>query len=258
MSLISSFRSSCSPPPPPSSFLYQPLTLPLSSLPPSLPPARSSPSHLLSAFILKHPTKPIAYASAECIKSDGTVSTLKVAEDGTLTTLSTHGAGGKSTCYLTLMPGGKHLLVVNYWDAKLALLPLDAEGVISGDATQVVMQPGAEYVDKVGMIALSLYIDQLIYAFGCCVLLVCFIPFSFPHFISLSLSLLSLIDSSSHAQTPLALSRILTHSHSQSHNHESQSQSQSHPHNHPHTLIIMITPSLPLRPPFLLDKPRSG
>jgi len=100
------------------------------------------------AFILKHPTKPIAYASAECIKSDGTVSTLKVAEDGTLTTLSTHGAGGKSTCYLTLMPGGKHLLVVNYWDAKLALLPLDAEGVISGDATQVVMQPGAEYVDK--------------------------------------------------------------------------------------------------------------
>lgn len=100
------------------------------------------------AFILKHPTKPVAYASAECIKSDGTVSTLKVAEDGTLTNISTHGAGGKSTCYLTLMPGGKHLLAVNYWDAKLALLPLDAEGVITGEPTQVIMQPGAEYCEK--------------------------------------------------------------------------------------------------------------
>ena len=47
------------------------------------------------------------------------------------------------------MPGGKHLLAVNYWDAKLALLPLDAEGVITGEPTQVIMQPGAEYCEKV-------------------------------------------------------------------------------------------------------------
>ena len=57
------------------------------------------------AFILKHPTKPIAYASSECILTDGSVTTMRVREDGSFTPVSTHGAGGKSTCYLTLMPG---------------------------------------------------------------------------------------------------------------------------------------------------------
>jgi 6-phosphogluconolactonase (cycloisomerase 2 family) len=82
------------------------------------------------AFILKHPSLPIAYTSSECILTDGTVTTLRVEEDGTFTPVSTHGAGGKSTCYLTLMPGEKHLMATNYWDAKLALLPLAEDGTV--------------------------------------------------------------------------------------------------------------------------------
>lgn len=112
------------------------------------------------AFILKHPTKDIIYASTECINTCGEVITLEIAHDGSLRELTRQSAGGRSTCYLTLCPekqggdGGAResittLGCVNYWDAIVSLLPVDpATGVVSGPVIDQHMQPGANYVFK--------------------------------------------------------------------------------------------------------------
>jgi hypothetical protein len=39
-------------------------------------------------------------------------------------------------------------VAVNYWDAKLAVLALDTDGAVAGEAVQVTMQAGAEYCDE--------------------------------------------------------------------------------------------------------------
>ena len=115
------------------------------------------------AFILKHPTKDIIYASTECINDCGEVITLQVnTHDGSLRELGRQSAGGRSTCYLTLCPekrsgGGRGdteesitaMGCVNYWDAIVSLLPVDpATGVVSGPVIDQHMQPAANYVFK--------------------------------------------------------------------------------------------------------------
>lgn len=100
------------------------------------------------AFLLQHPTKPIIWASTEQIAENGEVLTLKMEAGGKLSQVSSFSAGGKSTCYLTLMPDQEHLVAVNYWDAKLAVMPLDADGGVAGEAMQVTMQAGAEYCEE--------------------------------------------------------------------------------------------------------------
>lgn len=97
------------------------------------------------AFLLKHPTKPILWASTECIETDGDIITLAMKHSGELQPIATQTSGGKSTCYLTLAEDGSHMLAVSYWDAKLAVLPLNHDGTV-GAASSVTMQPGAEYV----------------------------------------------------------------------------------------------------------------
>lgn len=54
---------------------------------------------------------------------------------------------GKSTCYANLLPGMDWMVLVSYWDAKLALVPVDARGGL-GATSQVLMQPAAEYVQR--------------------------------------------------------------------------------------------------------------
>jgi 6-phosphogluconolactonase len=53
---------------------------------------------------------------------------------------------GKSTCYVNIQADASHLVLVNYWDAKLSTVPLATDGTASAP-TQVLMQPGAAYVD---------------------------------------------------------------------------------------------------------------
>ena len=135
------------------------------------------------AFLLKHPTKNVVYASTECIHEEGCGSVVTLALDpstGRLTELSRTSAGGRSTCYLTLHrplgaeeakaslstdgieskddstsnpekeeKGGDESLMlaaVNYWDAIVSVLPVAPS---TGEAQEVChthMQPGAKYV----------------------------------------------------------------------------------------------------------------
>ncbi len=123
----------------------------LSSKPTAVSPVQPNP-----AFILKHPSKDIVYASTECINECGEVITLQVSNDGSLKELSRESAGGRSTCYLTLCSeqqadGNNEEITamgcVNYWDAIVSLLPVDpATGIVSGPAIDRHMQPGANYV----------------------------------------------------------------------------------------------------------------
>ena len=57
---------------------------------------------------------------------------LALALDGRTGALSEHcppvGAGGTSTCYLTIHKGGRRMLLVNYWDSTICTLELLADG----------------------------------------------------------------------------------------------------------------------------------
>ena len=118
----------------------------LSSKPTAVSPVQPNP-----AFILKHPSKDIVYASTECINECGEVITLQVSNDGSLKELSRESAGGRSTCYLTLCSeqqadGNNEEITamgcVNYWDAIVSLLPVDpATGIVSGPAIDRHTQP---------------------------------------------------------------------------------------------------------------------
>jgi len=100
------------------------------------------------AFLLKHPTLDIVYASTECINEDGEILTTSLdRESGELKLQGKRRAEGKSTCYLNLHKSGKLISAVNYWDAKLATFPVATDGSIK-EPLHVNMQPGAEYVEK--------------------------------------------------------------------------------------------------------------
>ncbi|KAK3234236.1 hypothetical protein CYMTET_55501 [Cymbomonas tetramitiformis] len=99
------------------------------------------------AFLIRHPTLPnIVYASTERISSEGEVVALELEHSGALTVLGKQSAGGKSTCYINITPDLQSMLVVNYWDAKLSVLPLDNAGRL-GCSTNTYMQPDAKYVE---------------------------------------------------------------------------------------------------------------
>lgn len=67
------------------------------------------------AFITKHPSSDTLYVSTECIHHEGCgeVISMSVDEQGKLTELARESAGGRSTCYLTVV--GELLAAVNYW-----------------------------------------------------------------------------------------------------------------------------------------------
>jgi 6-phosphogluconolactonase (cycloisomerase 2 family) len=98
------------------------------------------------AFLLKHPTLDVVYASTECIHAErcGEVVTLGLGSDGLLAEKGRVSAGGRSTCYLTMHAG--FLTAVNYWDSIVALLPVSATDGLLGLQVDAHMQPGAEYV----------------------------------------------------------------------------------------------------------------
>lgn len=100
------------------------------------------------AFVVKHPLKNILYASTERIDADGDVVAIEVDESsGALSVLGRVSAAGKSTCYLNIHQSLQWMLAVNYWDAKVNLLQLDAQGNVSG-VKEINMQPGASYVES--------------------------------------------------------------------------------------------------------------
>eukprot|EP00899_Mesostigma_viride_P003085 jgi/Mesvir1/12778/Mv22833-RA.1 len=101
------------------------------------------------AFIMRHPTrKDVLYATTECIDRQGEVVTLEMRSPASLSVVARQPAGGKSTCYITIPENSKHMLAVNYWDARVTSLPFDAKCGTIASVHDTNVQPGAEYVDS--------------------------------------------------------------------------------------------------------------
>jgi 6-phosphogluconolactonase (cycloisomerase 2 family) len=71
----------------------------------------------------------------------GTVSAFVVAKDGSLKLLNTVSSGGKGPAHLSVHPGGKFVLVANYFGGSVAVLPILSDGSL-GEAVEVKKDAG--------------------------------------------------------------------------------------------------------------------
>jgi 6-phosphogluconolactonase (cycloisomerase 2 family) len=72
----------------------------------------------------------------------GTISAFSVKQtDGSLDLLNTVRSGGAGPTYVSVHPGGRHLLVGNYFGGSVAVLPILADGQL-GDASDVKVDAG--------------------------------------------------------------------------------------------------------------------
>lgn len=101
------------------------------------------------AFILKHYARnDIFFVSTERIDQNGEIVTVKLdGETGNLSILSRIDSGGKSTCYLTYLPGNKYLTAVHYWNAKLTTFPILDDGTL-GTPVGECQQGNGKYADE--------------------------------------------------------------------------------------------------------------
>lgn len=80
------------------------------------------------AFSRYHPRLNIVYTCTEDCESNGKIFAYKLGAEGQLEQLGEPvDAGGTSTCYLTIDRAQKNMLVVNYWNSTLAVIPMDLE-----------------------------------------------------------------------------------------------------------------------------------
>jgi len=74
------------------------------------------------AFVLKHPDKNIIYVCSESI-NEGTIETYSF-ENQEFKKERSVSSGGKSACFITIDKKRENILVVNYWDSNISILPL--------------------------------------------------------------------------------------------------------------------------------------
>jgi len=79
------------------------------------------------------------YAVLETIRENGTVVRYEVGNGGLLSEQERWEASGKSTCYITVVPGSKTAIVINYWDAIIDVVELSPEGAL-GEVRQSFVQ----------------------------------------------------------------------------------------------------------------------
>jgi 6-phosphogluconolactonase (cycloisomerase 2 family) len=73
----------------------------------------------------------------------GTVSAFSIdPADGRLQLLNTVRSGGAGPTYVSVHPGGRHLLVANYFGGSVAVLPILADGRLGGDPSDVKVDAG--------------------------------------------------------------------------------------------------------------------
>jgi 6-phosphogluconolactonase (cycloisomerase 2 family) len=79
-----------------------------------------------SAFSRFHPRKNLLYTCTESVAEEGEIVTWSVdPKSGKLSKEQSFGAGGTSTCYITLDKKCQNMLVVNYWNATIGVFGLD-------------------------------------------------------------------------------------------------------------------------------------
>ncbi|ADO50158.1 lactonase family protein [[Enterobacter] lignolyticus] len=79
------------------------------------------------------------YAASEVEK--GVVQAWRIAPNGELTALNQVSSGGAGPVYLSLTPGGRHLLVANYVSGTIAVLPVKEDGSL-GEASDTRQDSG--------------------------------------------------------------------------------------------------------------------
>lgn len=87
------------------------------------------------AVLIPHGNGTMMYAIVETIQNTGDVLQYAIDDNAGLTLVDTFSASGKSTCYLALSPHKDVAIVINYWDAIIDVLKVDARGQL-GDIIQ--------------------------------------------------------------------------------------------------------------------------
>lgn len=92
-------------------------------------------SHLVNpAFTRFHPKLNVVYTCTEDVVNNGIIVAYSIDGAGSLTKLGQVDAGGTSTCYITIDANQKHLIVTNYWNSTLCVIPIDpVTGAFEGD-----------------------------------------------------------------------------------------------------------------------------
>ncbi|MCP3870091.1 MAG: lactonase family protein [Gammaproteobacteria bacterium] len=80
------------------------------------------------AVLIPHSDGRSLYAIVETIKDQGDVLRYEIKSDGSLVHRDEFRASGRSTCYLALSPDRDVAIVINYWDAIIDVVDVDAEG----------------------------------------------------------------------------------------------------------------------------------
>ena len=80
------------------------------------------------AVLIPHADGKSLYAILETIQDEGTVYRYSMSDDGSLDYQDSFKASGRSTCYLALSPNRDTAIVINYWDAIIDVVDVDAEG----------------------------------------------------------------------------------------------------------------------------------
>jgi 6-phosphogluconolactonase len=86
------------------------------------------------SWVVQHPALPVVYAAEEFT---GFVKPFRAAHDGTLVALGAPVEVGGIVCHLTVSPDGRTLLATCYGDGRVVVLPLEADGRLSGRATNL-------------------------------------------------------------------------------------------------------------------------
>jgi 6-phosphogluconolactonase (cycloisomerase 2 family) len=94
------------------------------------------------AFLRWHPTANVLYGCTEDVKQNGQIIAWEVdAESGALTKIDSADAQGTSTCFLCIDHDVRNMLVVNYWDATIGVLPLKPNGTFAAPKLTFVYDP---------------------------------------------------------------------------------------------------------------------
>ena len=92
------------------------------------------------SYLAAHPDLPIVYAVSEA--DPGVVSTFEITPEGRPVLRARVGSGGAGPCHCTTTSDGRHLVVCNYGDGTVAVLPLDRPGS-AGSPRAVVRRHGS-------------------------------------------------------------------------------------------------------------------
>jgi 6-phosphogluconolactonase len=102
-----------------------------------------------STFLAPHPRLPVLYA---CVEADeGSVAAYSLDGSGAPVPVGRQSSGGSQPIHLAVSPDGAYLLVTNWGDGSVAVLPLDRSGRLSPVSELVTYpKPAAHHVSFVG------------------------------------------------------------------------------------------------------------